>query len=368
MEKMAKSNRNKINSCKTTSLQSGIKPCCNLPIIPDRQLYNIVDPDREFLIRYIEKKWVNQTVLHYYFFETPRIWRGSNKQKQIVRESFNEWKDLRIGLVFNEVNTPAEAEIRIGFEAGSSWSYIGRDAIDLVSDTSKRTMNFGWDLDTDYGRDTALHEIGHALGFPHEHQNPNAGIIWNEEAVYTYFSGPPNFWKRENTYHNIIRKLSPATVEGSAWDKDSVMHYQFESGLIIIPEKYQQQPLIPAGGLSLADKNEVRKFYPTKTKMKIQELKPYLSKLVHINPGEQADFLIKPEESRKYTIQTFGKIDTVMVLFEDINGEPVYLSGDDDSGTDLNARIESRLLQGRSYYLRLRLYYDKSGHGAVMIW
>ena len=76
------------------------------------------------------------------------------------------------------MSTSAEAEIRIGFQPGSSWSYVGRDAIDLVSDFNERTMNFGWDLTTSYGCDTALHEIGHALGFPHEHQNPNAGIIW----------------------------------------------------------------------------------------------------------------------------------------------------------------------------------------------
>ena len=29
--------------------------------------------------------------------------------------------------------------------------------------------------------DTALHGIGHTLGLPHEHQNPNAGIVWDVE-------------------------------------------------------------------------------------------------------------------------------------------------------------------------------------------
>ena len=56
------------------------------------------------------------------------------------------------------------------------------------------------------------------------------------------------------------------------------------------------------------------------------------------------------------------------MLFEDVNGESVYLAGDDDSGTEFNAMIENRLLHGRTYYLRLRLYYDKSGHEAVMLW
>lgn len=76
-----------------------------------------------------------------------------------------------------------------------------------------------------------------------------------------------------------------------------------------------------------------------------------------------------PEISRKYTMQTFGDIDTVMVLFEDVDGSPTYLSGDDDSGTKQNASIEMRLLRDRTYYLRLRLYYsNRAGNGAVMVW
>jgi len=364
---MARS-KNKQDDYEEVSFGS-MPPCCSLPVIPDRHLDDNLDPNREFLIRYIEKKWVNHTVLHYFFLDTPKSWNGSDAQKEVVRASFQEWKDLGIGLIFNEVGDSAEAEIRIGFQPRASWSFVGRDAIDLVPDINDRTMNFGWDLTTTYGRDTALHEIGHALGFPHEHQNPNAGIVWNEEAVYSYFNGSPNFWDRDKTHYNIIRKILPAGVEGSQWDKDSIMHYQFKRGLIVIPERYQSQPLIPEGGLSNIDINEAREFYPGKTKKKIPELEPYLSKLVQINPGKQMDFLIRPKISRKYVIQTFGNIDTVMVLFEDINGEPVYLAGDDDSGTNFNSMLENRLLHGRTYHLRLRLYYsEKSGHGAVMLW
>jgi hypothetical protein len=342
---------------------------CGLPEIPDRPLDSHIDPGRAFLIRYIEKKWVNNTVLRYYFFNSPVSWRGSDKQKQAVRNAFKEWKKLGIGLQFIEVNEPASAEIRIGFQAGGSWSYVGRDAIDLVSNSNLRTMNFGWDLTTSYGKDTALHEIGHALGFPHEHQNPNAGIVWNIDAVNNYFSGPPNNWDEGKIFHNILRKVSSAEVDGSNWDKNSIMHYQFNAGLINSPAEYKTKSLIPKAGLSNTDKAEVRKFYPDNSQKPLPELKPFLSKIVKLAAGQQIDYVIKPTVNRKYNMQTFGTMDTVMVLFEDDNGNPVYLAGDDDSGTKYNSKIENRLINGRTYYLRLRLYYSNgTGQGGVMLW
>ncbi len=355
-------------SKKTIKQKNKERALCDLPKVPDRPIDSHIDPGRAFLIRNLEKKWVNGTVLHYYFLNSPTSWRGSNQQKEAVKKAFSVWKKLGIGLQFIEVNNPRSAEIRIGFKRGSSWSYIGRDAIDLVSDPDKRTMNFGWDLTTPYGGDTALHEIGHAMGFPHEHQNPNAGIVWNIDAVNEYFSGPPNNWDAETIQHNIIRKISMADVGGSNWDKNSIMHYQFNAGLIKFPVVYQTQSLIPEPNLSATDKKEARKFYPDNNK-KLPELKPYNSKIVRLSAGQQVDYVIKPDTSRKYTMQTFGSMDTVMVLFEDDNGEPIFLAGDDDSGTDFNSEIEYRLISGRTYYLRLRLYYaTRTGQGAVILW
>ncbi len=51
-----------------------------------------------------------------------------------------------------------------------------------------------------------------------------------------------------------------------------------------------------------------------------------------------------------------GKTDTLLVLFEEVDGVQESIAGDDDSGTDLNAKIQVRLLKGRKYILRLRLY------------
>ena len=345
-----------------------INPCCSLPEIQERDLSHISDGHIVRLIRDMGKKWVNGTNLTYFFFKSPARWRGGNTQEQAVRDAFDIWKGLGIGLTFQEVNDAADAIIRIGFDqSDGAWSYVGRDGIDFAKDPAKRTINFGWDLTTPYGRDTALHELGHALGFPHEHQNPKAGIVWDEEKVYEALGGPPNNWPRERTHWNIIRKIPANTVDGSVWDKDSIMHYQFQAGLIKQPEEFQTNPLIPASGLSSHDIQTVKRLYPELVD-RPPELRAFESQRFDIAAGEQVDFVINPEVSREYTIQTFGVMDTVMVLFEVRDGNSEYLDGDDDSGFDYNAKIILRLQRGREYIVRTRLYYAQSqGGGAIML-
>jgi hypothetical protein len=322
-----------------------------------------ISVERARAVLVTRSKWVNGTVLHFYLFGKGP-WAGPKKQCDAVRTAFKEWKDQGIGLSFEEVGEPSEAEVRVGFlQTDGSWSYIGRDVLGIAA--MDRTMNFGWDLTTTYGRTTALHEIGHTLGMPHEHQNPFAGIVWDEDRVYAIFSGPPNNWSRDKIFRNILQKLEPQQVEGSDWDPDSVMEYQFPAGVIKQPAKYQAG-LVPAGGLSAEDVQWAVKWYPALT-AEPPTLQPFVSQPLTLKPTEQKDFSILPSESRKYEIRTLGAADTVMALFEEVDGKLRFLAGDDDSGEDRNALIQVKLFKGRRYVVRLRLYYSwGSGQTAVV--
>jgi hypothetical protein len=356
---------------------------CGLRESPQRVLASGVRGDRLRLINMFDNKWVSGTVLRYYFFDRQTdgeevlfsdgskrwaTWTGADAQKAVVRKGFEAWTSVGLGIRFEEAPTREEAEIRIGFMRGDgAWSWLGRDI--LEHGPNERTMNFGWDLTRPGEVDTAIHEIGHTMGFPHEHQNPKAGIEWNEEAVYAALALPPNRWDRNKTFWNIIRKLPAAEVEGTTWDPNSIMHYPFEKGMIRQPEAFAESGLNPAGGLSPKDQTWARTLYPPIAADQVNQLKPGQSQLLQLSAGQQRSFDIRPQETRNYQFQTFGTSDSVLVLFEDDNGTLRYRTGDDDSGQDSNAYFKVKLTKGRKYVLRIRLYYsDRPGETSIMMW
>jgi hypothetical protein len=171
---------------------------CSLKPRPTKPLPAGMKPGRTSLIQLLASKWLNGTSLKYCFMSKARFeledgtwqfyeWAIDPAQAKAVRDAFDVWRNVGIGLTFQEIANPAAADIRIGFLKGAgSWSYVGRDIRNTAAD--ELTMNLGWNVAQDI--DTAVHEIGHTLGFPHEHQNPYAGIVWDEEAVYADLAKP----------------------------------------------------------------------------------------------------------------------------------------------------------------------------------
>jgi hypothetical protein len=125
------------------------------------------------------------------------------------------------GLKFVFVSTGGN--VRIGFDGdGGSWSMVGTDCLK----SKAKTMNFAW-IDAA----PIMHEFGHAIGMVHEHQNPKGNPIdWNVPVVDAWAAQTQN-WSKETTYRNIIQHYKADQINGSSYDKYSIMLYFFPKRL-----------------------------------------------------------------------------------------------------------------------------------------
>ena len=295
-------------------------------------------PGRERAISLIGKQWNNGSTI------TIRFLSGTAAQKDMVREIAPEW--TRYANLHFEFTDAPTALIRVTFDPDDgAWSYVGTDNLDIPLHAA--TLNLGWQDDG-----VILHEFGHMVGLSHEHQNPDGGIQWNEEAVIRDLSGPPNFWNEEQIRHNVLEKYSADQIHGTKFDPDSVMLYAFPNEWTIGDfETHENEKL------SELDKDFVHSsvMYPPADDPAsgFTELSVASSAAADIGaPGEIDNFTFVVQEAALYTVQTMGMTDVVMTLFgPDSKTEKV--AEDDDSGAGRNAQIVSNLSPGQ-YFVQVR--------------
>lgn len=335
------------------------KKLCTQPPRIKRKFAKNVRPERKKIIILNSTQWANGTEIKYMFL------KGDSKQKEIVRKAFRRWEKIGIGITFREVKTREESLVRIGFNLkDDSWSSVGRDI--LSASKNARTMNFAIDLTGPGGMATALHEVGHTLGFDHEHQSPFAGIVWNEKAVYETYKGDPNYWTKAETRAQILDKLPAKNVSGTSWDANSIMHYDFEEGLIKLPKKYRKG-ITPPGVISRRDKIRAKKFYP-KVNANYKKVKYGKQVKFGAKSGQQIEFVFTAPHTKTYTFQTKGELDTVMVVYEMEGKQRHYMLGDDDSGFDKNSRVAFPCVKGREYLIKIKVTYAaRGGEGAIRV-
>lgn len=219
------------------------------------------------------------------------------------------------------------ADVRIAFmtgEDGGYWSEVGNDSIKSSRvKPGQASMNFeGFpdDLPTNW-QATVLHEFGHALGFEHEHQSPNAPceqeFRWDDDpgyvqsrdshgqfiqdpkghrpGIYTVLGGPPNKWNRKQIDFNLRQLPQSADWILSSFDKESIMKYQFDPWMFNHGNQsgcYSDQNLV----LSAQDLEAAQETYPRSSKDIAQALDSQmkagqeLMKLKRLPSAMQAEF------------------------------------------------------------------------------
>ena len=325
--------------------------------------------DRIAGLRAEEFVWPKGEVLTYVFLKDGKWGTSDKEQMKQVEKAMNEWK-TRTGmdLDFQPIGDREDSLLRIGFcRTDGSWSYVGTENRKVSK--SMPTMNFGWDLTTRSGYGTALHELGHALGLFHAHQNPRGGIKWNEAAVYEDLGNPPNNWDKETTYNNIIHKNPPGYYYGDDWNPKSIMEYAFDPTLISAPSPYDECGIDEPLQLDQGDIEVIKKLYGDEASHATSTL--HHDRWVRLDADlRQQDFVLEPGPSGLYTIETSGNADTHLDLYVQFPGLPhkpqLHVARDEDTGESRNARITINMLRPLTYVLKVRSVWQAcSGESTV---
>ena len=197
-----------------------------------------------------KKLWKPTEVLTVYFFG------GQNSRTQRVLEYASIWSQ-HCGITFQATDKVEDAKLRVAFQAPSSWSYIGTDALGVPR--NEATINFGWLDDSlpemDY-KQVVLHEFGHALGLIHEHQSPTANVQWNKPYVYWYF-WQHHGWAKADVDRNLFQEFEKTTIRASSLDKESIMGYYIPPIFTLNQQEFPQNYI-----LSKMDESYIGKLYP----------------------------------------------------------------------------------------------------------
>jgi serralysin len=157
-----------------------------------------------------------------------RFLGGSNSQRTKAWQRF-QTVDGMCGVSFTIVDA-GPSDIRVAFGNTGHWSYLGTDCKGIPQNAP--TMNLqldAWEDGTEWDR-VGLHEICHALGCPHEHQHPQAGIPWNERKVIDYYARTQG-WSEDETRQQVLDRYRGSDFLGTEPDPCSIMMYPIDPSL-----------------------------------------------------------------------------------------------------------------------------------------
>lgn len=154
--------------------------------------------------------------------------------------------------------TQTAAQVRVSRGRGGYWSYLGPDILHIPA--SKPTMNleaFTMSTPESEFHRVIRHEVGHTLGFPHEHLRKELVDLLDPDKTVAYFMRTQG-WSEADVRAQVLTPVSESSLMGTEHaDAQSIMCYTIPSECTI-----SGQPIVGGTDIDAADQAFAAKLYP----------------------------------------------------------------------------------------------------------
>lgn len=156
--------------------------------------------------------------------------------------------------------TQGVGDVRISRGGGGYWSYLGVDITQIPK--NRQTMNLqGFTMstaDSEFYR-VVRHEVGHTLGFPHEHMRAELVAEIDAQKAIAWFMRTQG-WDAQTVQQQVLTPLDERSLMATPADQTSIMCYQLPGSIT-----KSGKPIVGGEDINASDYNFAAKIYPPPT-------------------------------------------------------------------------------------------------------